>query len=88
MLPHAPRRPLDVEDHGVVHEAVQDGGGHDGVAEDLTPFGQAPVGGDHGGVTPLIAGVDHVEEHPGTAAFDGEQADVVDDEHSSVRSGS
>ena len=88
VLTHAPRRPLDVEDNGVVHEAVQDGGGHDGVAEDLTRFRQAPVGGDHGGVTPLIAGVDDVEEHPGTAVFDGKKADIVDDEDLWVRSGS
>ena len=85
MLAHPPRRPLDVEDHGVVHEAVQDGGGNDGVAEDLTPFGQAPVGGDQGGVAPLIAGVDDVEEDAGSAAFDGEETDVVDDQHARVR---
>ena len=81
MLPHPPRRSLDVEDHGVVHEPVQDGGGNDRVAEDLAPLGQAPVGGDEGGVAPLIAGVDHVEEDPGSAPFDGEEPDVVDDQH-------
>ena len=38
MLPHPPRRSLDVEHHGVVHEPVEDGGGHHGIAEDLTPL--------------------------------------------------
>ena len=35
-----------VEDHGAVHEAVEDGGRHHGITEDLAPLGQTPVGGD------------------------------------------
>jgi hypothetical protein len=70
VLTHAPGRSFDVEDHGLVHEAVQDGGGDDRVAEDLTPFRQPSIGGDDGRVAPLIAGVDHVEEGSGSTAFD------------------
>jgi hypothetical protein len=30
---HAPARSIDVDDDGVVHHAIDDGGGDDGVAE-------------------------------------------------------
>jgi hypothetical protein len=39
---HAPRRPLDVQDHGVVHEAVQDGGRDHRITKDLPPLGASP----------------------------------------------
>lgn len=34
---------LDADDDGVVEEAVEKGGGDDGVAEHLAPFGKAAV---------------------------------------------
>ena len=78
MFPHPPGRSFDVEDHRVVHEPVEDGGGNDRVTEDLPPFGKPPVGGDQSRVTLLIAGVDDMEEDAGSASFDRKQTDVVD----------
>jgi hypothetical protein len=49
VLSEPPGGSFDVEDDGAVDQAVQDGGGDDGVAEDVGPFGEAPVGGDQGG---------------------------------------
>jgi hypothetical protein len=36
---------LDLNDDGVMQEPVQQRRGNDGVAEDLTPLGEAAVGG-------------------------------------------
>ena len=35
--------PLDLDDDGVVQEAIEERGGDDGIAEDLAPFGEAAV---------------------------------------------
>ena len=80
MFPHSPGRAFDVEDDGSVHESVQDGGGHDGVTEDLAPFGQAPVGGDDRRVADLVAAVDDLEEGGRLGSSHRDQPDVVDDE--------
>ena len=81
MFPHPPGRASDVEHDRSVHEPVQDGGGHDGVAEDVAPFGQAPVGGDDGRVPEFVAAVDDLEEGGGLGPCAiGIEADVVDDE--------
>ena len=59
--------PLDLDDDGVVQEAIEERGGDDGIAEDLAPFGEAAVRGqDHGAF--LVAGVDELEEEVGAAA--------------------
>ena len=40
---------FDLDDDGVMQQAVEQRGGDDGIAEDLAPFGKAAVGGqDHG----------------------------------------
>ena len=36
-------RPFDLDDDGVVKQSVEKGGGDDGIAEDLAPFGEAAV---------------------------------------------
>lgn len=70
---------LDADDDGVVEQAVEQGGGDDGVAEHLAPFGKAAVGGeDHGAA--LVAGVDQLKEQVPAAGDDGQVADLVDDE--------
>src|SRR6056297_1526329 len=52
---------LDLDDDGVVQQAVEQRGGDDGIAEDLAPFGEAAVGGeDHG--APFVASVDELED--------------------------
>ena len=57
---------------------VEQGGGDDGVAEQLAPFREAAIGGgDHGAL--LVAGVDELEEQIGAVGVDGDVADLVDD---------
>jgi hypothetical protein len=72
---------LDLDDLGVVEQAIEQGGGDDLVAEDVAPFAEAAVGGeDHGAA--LVAGVDELEEQVGAAGGDRQVADLVDDEES------
>src|SRR6266508_5786303 len=67
-------------DHGgVVDEPVDQGGGDDGVAEDLAPLLEAAVRGD-GDRAALVAAGDQGEERVGGLALQGEVADLVDDE--------
>ena len=63
----------------MVDEAVDHGGGHDGVAEDLTPAAEGLVGGDDD-AGPLVAGRDQLEEQVGRLGFEGDVADLVDDD--------
>ena len=43
VLTQAVARPLDLHDDGVMEQPVQQGGGDDGIAEDIAPFGKAAV---------------------------------------------
>ena len=43
VLTQALARTLNVEDDGVVKEAVEQGSGDDGMSEEVTPFGEAAV---------------------------------------------
>ena len=75
--------PLDLDDDGVVQEAIEERGSDDGIAEDLAPFGEAAVRReDHRAF--LIAGIDQLEEQVGAAAGDGQVADLVDDQQRSA----
>src|SRR2546430_582744 len=79
VLAKAITRTLDLDDDGVVQEAVQEGCGDDGIAEDLAPFGKTAVGGeDHGAA--LVAGVDQLEEQIAAALNHREVTDLVDDQ--------
>jgi len=79
MLAQAVAGSLDLDDDGVVQEAVEQRGGDNGIAEDVTPLGEAAVRGqDHGAA--LVAGVDELEEQIAAAGDDREIADLVDDE--------
>ena len=61
----------------MVEQPVEEGGGDDWVAEDISPFGEAAVGGeDHGAL--FVAGVDELEEQIAAARDDGQVADLVD----------
>ena len=74
---------LDLDDHGVVQEAVEEGGGHHGVAEDLAPLGEAPVGReDHR--APLVSSVDQLEEQAAAIGDDWQVADLIDDQERSA----
>ena len=83
MLAEAITGALDLDDDGMVEQAVQQGGGDDGVAEDLAPFGEAAIGGeDHRSL--FVAGVDELEEQVSPARDDGQVADLVDDQQCSA----
>ena len=70
---------LDLDDHGVVQEPIEERGGNHRVAEDLAPLGKAPIGGeDHG--APLVASVDQLEEQAAAIGDDRQVADLVDDQ--------
>ena len=79
MLAQAIARPLDLQHDGMMQKAVEERGGDDEVAEDVSPLGEAAVRGeDHG--APLITGVDELEEQIAAARNDREVADFVDNE--------
>jgi len=74
---------FDVDDDGVVEQAVEERGGDDGIAEDVAPFGEAAIGReDHGAL--FVTGVDELEEQVGAARGDGEVTDLVDDQQTAV----
>ena len=81
MMAQAIAGAFDLDDDGVVEQAVEERGGDDGVAEDLAPFGEAAVGGqDHGAA--FVAGIDELEEGVAATGDDGQVADLVDDQES------
>ena len=70
---------LDLDDDGVMQQAVEQCGGHDRVAEHLGPFGESSIGGqDHGAF--LVACADQLEEQAGTFFGQRQVADLIDDE--------
>ena len=72
-------RSLDLEDDGVMQEAVEQRGGDNRIAEDFSPFRKAAVGGeDHRAF--LVASVDELEEQVAAAQDHRQVADLVDDE--------
>ena len=73
---------FDLNYDGVVQQAVQQGCGDDVVAEDGSPLLEAAIGGEYGGAL-LVAGVDQLEEQVGAVGFDGQVADLIDDEQGS-----
>src|SRR5437867_8830679 len=70
---------FDVDDGGVVQQAVEDGGGDDPVAEDFPPDSERLVGGDQDGAL-LIAARDELEEEVRRHPVDGQVANLVEDE--------
>src|SRR3954454_6989143 len=70
---------LEGEDLGVVDEAVDHGGGHDVVGEDLAPAPERLVAGaDEGGA--FVAGRDELEEQVRRLGLERDVADLVDDQ--------
>ncbi len=43
VLTHAIAGALDLDDHGVMEQPVEQRGGDDGIAEQVSPFGEATV---------------------------------------------
>jgi hypothetical protein len=61
MLSEAVTGAFDLDDDGVVQKAIQQGGGNEGAAEDLAPFGEASVRGQNHRAA-LVSGVHQLEE--------------------------
>ena len=79
VLSHAIAGSLDLDDHSVVKQAVEQRSGHHGIAKDIPPFGEAAVGcQDHGAL--FVSGVDELEEQVAASRRDGEIPDLVHDE--------
>ena len=70
---------LQGDDLGVVDEAVDHGGGDDVVAEDLAPAAEGLVAGDDQRGSFVAAG-DQLEEQVRGFGFEGDVADLVDDQ--------
>ena len=68
-----------VDDLGVVDEAVDHRGGDDVVAEDLAPSAEDLVAGDDQRCSFVAAG-DELEEQVRGFGFEGDVADLVDDQ--------
>ena len=52
---------LNRDDDGVMQQSIQQGAGHDRIAEDLGPFAKPAVAG-HDQRTPFVARVNQLEE--------------------------
>ena len=76
---HAVARSLDLDDDGMMEQTVEQRGGDDWTAEDVTPFGEAAVRGeDHCAL--LVTGIDQLEEQVAATGCDWQVADLVDDQ--------
>jgi hypothetical protein len=70
---------LDVDDHGVVQQPVEQRGCDHRIAENLPPFGKAAIGGqDHGAA--LVARIDQLKEQIAGTGTDAQVADLVDNQ--------
>ena len=79
MLAQAVAGAFDLDNDGVVQQAVEKRRGDHGIAEDLAPFGKAAVRGEHHGAL-FVTGVDELEEEVAAAGHDGQVSDLVDDQ--------
>ncbi len=70
---------IDLEDGGVVHEAVDCGQRHGGVWEDPAPFPEGPVCGDERGAA-LITGADEFEQHGSFRLILADISEVIEDQ--------
>jgi len=71
---------LDLDDLGMMHEAIDDGDDAGGVGEHRVPFGKDAVGGHDRGLG-FVAPVHDLEQQVGVAVGIGEVADLVDEQH-------
>ena len=75
----AVRLATEPDDPSVVHDAVDDRGGHVAVAEHLAPPSELQVRGGHH--APLLVGIrDDLEQEPGPVDVDRQVAQIVDDQ--------
>lgn len=75
----AVRLTTEPDDPAVVHDTVDDRGGHVAVAENLAPPPELQVRGEHH--APFLVGIrDDLEQEPGPVDVDGQVAQLVDDQ--------
>jgi len=75
----AQRRPLQLDAVGAVDQAVADGVGEGGVADDLVPGLDGELAGDEGR-SALVAVLDDLQEVAALLVLEGSETPVVDDE--------
>ncbi len=79
MLAQAIAGALDVDDHGVVKQPVEQRGCDHRIAENLPPLGKTAIGGqDHGAA--LVARIDQLEEQIASTGADAQVADLINDQ--------
>ena len=83
MKPRAVAVSADVDQVAVVQGAIDQGSGHDLVAEDCAPVFERFVGGQYGGGT-LVAAVHQLEEEHRAVVADWEVANLIDDQERRV----
>ena len=75
----AVRLAMEPDDPAVVHDTVDDRGGHVAVSEHLSPPSELQVRGEHH--APFLVGIrDDLEQEPGPVDVDGQVAQLVDDQ--------
>ena len=70
---------LNLDNDGMVQQAVEQCGGHDIIPKDSAPVPEAAIGGEDGSAH-LVAGIDQLEEQVGAAELPGQVTHLIDDE--------
>ena len=76
----------DVDDVAVMENSIDQSGGHDFVTEDLAPFLEALVGGEHGR-SMFVAPTHELEEEHRAGSSDREVPDFIDDQERGMSEG-
>ena len=74
----------DGQDVAVVEQAIEDGGGDDGVAKDVAPLADAPIVGEEDRASFVLSGYE-LEEEMGGVFLEGQVSDLVDDQDLGLR---
>ena len=82
MRPESIAGAFDLNDDGVMQQPIQQSGGDHGVAEHVSPFGKASIGGENHG-TFFVASTDQLKEQIGAFPGQWQVADLIDDEQRS-----
>src|ERR1700761_4462506 len=83
VLAHAIAVAAYIYNVAVMHEAIDECGGHDFIAQDLAPLLEALIRGEHGGGM-FVACVNQLEEEHSAIAVHRQITDLIDDEQRRV----